>query len=583
MKDNRNPLASAIRYALGASVVAGLAATAAPVAAQDQDEEDVADLGRQEVTGSRISRADIEGALPITVIDREQIEFSGQSNVMDLLRDLPFTTAGSFRPQSGSTGQSFAGVNLRGLGTGRTLILIDGRRAPTAPNIGNSQDVRSVPLAAVERIEILSDGASAVYGSEAIGGVINIITRKDFTGAEITVGMGRPTQAGGDTEEASAIIGVAGDRGNIMVGVAYDDRDIIFARDREWSRGGNSTFSNNFLDTGGAFLDVPGRGSANVPGCQGPGFTVTATRCFYDFTFVSADEAASRNESLFTRANYEVNDDWNLYLNASVSRVTSFGRYAPVPSSPWLVNDFGRIELPIGSPNHPATRPEDGGLNPDWELYQDFADETLTMRHRFAANGPRDTSTDAQLYDLDIGAQGRIGNFDVDFGARRTESQYTEVGRNYIVAALAQEQFDSGAYNIYDPFGVSDDVLGSFTATIGRDANFLAKEYYATASTELFDLPNGPVGIAFGAEYREEDYRDIFDDLQANDNITGSSGNSSFGGREIWSAFGEVLIPVLENLEISAAARYDDYSDFGDAFSPKIAIRFQPLDNLTFR
>src|SRR6056297_60825 len=583
MKDIRNPLAAAIHYALGAGVVAGLAATAAPAFAQD---EEAADLDRVQVTGSRISRTDIEGALPVTVIDREQIEFSGKTSVADLLRDTPFNSAGSFRPQSGSSAQSFAGVSLRALGSGRTLVLIDGKRAPVAPNTGAGQDLNAVPLAAVERIEILSDGASAIYGSDAIGGVINIITRKDFSGAELTWGTSDPKRAGGDRDEASAIFGISGDRGQIMVGASYDEREIIFAADRPWSRGGASIFSNNFLTSGFSFLggQGPNGGPGNVAGCTGPGFSLSSGgQCLYDFTLVSADEAATRNESLFTRSRFDINADWSVFMNAQVNRVKSFGRYAPVPSSPWLGGGFGAIVLEPGTPNHPATPPSAGGLNPFFDTYQGVADDIVLLTHRFAANGPRDTSTDAQLYDIDLGAQGRIGNFDVEFGMRRTESQYTEVGRNYIVSALAQPQITSGAYNIYDPFNVPQETLQSFTATIGRDANYLAKEFYANAATDLFDLPAGTVGLAFGADYREEDYRDIYDDLQANGNITGSAGNSASGGRDLTAVFGEVLVPILENLELSGALRYDDYSDFGDAVSPKLALRYQPLDILTLR
>jgi iron complex outermembrane receptor protein len=276
MKDIRNPLAAAIHYALGAGVVAGLAATAAPAFAQD---EEAADLDRVQVTGSRISRTDIEGALPVTVIDREQIEFSGKTSVADLLRDTPFNSAGSFRPQSGSSAQSFAGVSLRALGSGRTLVLIDGKRAPVAPNVGAGQDLNSIPLAAVERIEILSDGASAIYGSDAIGGVINIITRKDFSGVELTWGTSDPKRAGGDRDEASAIFGISGDRGQIMVGASYDEREIVFQRDRPWSRGGASIFSNNFLTAGFSFLNGfgPNGGSGNVAGCTGPGFSLSSS------------------------------------------------------------------------------------------------------------------------------------------------------------------------------------------------------------------------------------------------------------------------------------------------------------------
>lgn len=581
MKHNRNPLASAIHYALGAGVVAGLAITAAPVLAQDGEEEAVRD--RIVVTGTRIQRDDLDGALPVQVIDRATIEASGRTSVADLLRNQPINQGGSFRPQSGSSGQSAATLSLRALGAGRTLILIDGRRAPTAPNLGSGQDLNSIPLAAVERIEILSDGASAIYGSDAIGGVVNIITRSDFTGAELMIGVSDPKRPGGETREASAIFGAASDRGQIMAGVSNNRRDIVFQRDREWSRGGASIFSNNFLTSGFAFLNNPEFGSANVPGCQGEGFFVSGPRCFYDFTLQAADEAQIENQSMFVRARYDIDNNWSTHLNSSVTRVQSFGRYAPVPSSPWLVGGFGAIVLSPGLPNHPATSPADGGLNPNWQSYQANANDILLLTHRFAANGPRDTSTDAHVYDLDFFVTGTIGDFDVEFGARRVESQYYDLGRNYIVSALAQPQIDSGAYNIYDPFNVPQSVLQSFTATINRDAKFVSREYRAIVSGDLFEMANGPVGFAIGAEYRDEDYADIYDDLQANGNITGSAGNSAFGDRDQWAVYGELLFPLTDALELSVAGRYDDYSDFGSNFSPKVSLRWDPMDGLGFR
>src|SRR5690606_25116558 len=225
MKMKRNLLSEAVRYGIAAGTI-GMVGFAAPAFAQSSD--DAATLDRIEVTGSRIQRADVEGALPITVIDRMDLELSGEISVADFPRTTTFNSFGPFRPQSGSSAQSFAEVSLRGLGGGRTLILIDGRRAPTAPMTGQAQDLNAVPLAAVERIEILSDGASAIYGSDAIGGVINIITRKDFNGVELTLGVSEPEREGGETEEGSAIMGIAGDRGNLLAGVSYNNRGIIW-------------------------------------------------------------------------------------------------------------------------------------------------------------------------------------------------------------------------------------------------------------------------------------------------------------------------------------------------------------------
>ncbi len=619
--------ADALKVSVSLALAAGMTTAAPGVFAQ----EETATEGRVEVTGSRIKRADIEGALPVTVIDRTQIELSGQISVADLLRNTSFNSFGSFRPQSGSSAQSFAGISIRGLGSGRTLILIDGRRAPVAPNVGSAQDLNSIPLAAVERIEILSDGASAIYGTDAIGGVVNIITRKDFNGVEITMGMGRPKRVGGDTDEGSVIFGASSANARVLAGAAFNNRGIIFQRDRAWSAGGISSFSNNFLAGGPfvAFLRHPTFGSANVPGCQGPGFTVsgqgtTSGFCAYDFTFVAADEAEIHNQSLFTRGSFQINDDWSTYMNASVSRVKSFGRYAPVPSSPW---PGGAPFLPWGSPNHPATPPGSGGLNPNWASYQtplnpvncpasgtsggtpctpgallyfrydpnvatggvvagarpNLARADLWFRHRFAALGNRDTLIDSNVYDVQVGFMGRVGEVDLDFGIRQTESKYIDLGRNYVAGGLAQQQFDAGNYNIYDPFGNDRAIMDSMIATINRDSRFLGKELYAIGSMDLFEMDGGVAGMAAGVEYREEDYADIYDTLSSSGQIVGSAGNSSFGARDVTALFFEVLLPVIPDLEIGIAGRYDDYSDYGSDFSPKISARWQPMDTLTVR
>jgi len=230
MKHNPNSLATAIKYALGAGMVASLAATAAPVWAQEAEEEEAAIADRIQVTGSRIKRIDVEGALPVTVIDRETIELSGESNAADLIRNIPFNTSGSFRPQSGSSAQSVSNISLRGLGSGRTLVLVNGRRMPAAPLTGSGADLNMIPMGAIERIEVLTDGASAVYGSDAIGGVVNVVLRSDFEGAEFMIGVADVEPSGGDRKEGYITFGASSDRSSLIGGVSYNSRDIIRPR-----------------------------------------------------------------------------------------------------------------------------------------------------------------------------------------------------------------------------------------------------------------------------------------------------------------------------------------------------------------
>ena len=550
-----NPLSGAIRFALLAGAASAL--VTAPAFAQEE-EESAATLDIVEVTGSRIKRAAVEGALPVTVITRADIDVSGKVSVAELLQNSTFNSFGSVTPTSGSSAQSFSELSLRGLGGGRTLILIDGRRAPTSPQTGQGQDLNSIPLAAVERIEILTDGASAIYGADAMGGVVNIITRRDFSGVELTFGKS-VSERGGDTEQGSALFGASSDRGRMLGGISYNSRGITFNSDLPWVGRGASSYSNNYynfaLDVNGNRAPTSRRGP--VPGgCTNPGFYLSGTTCLYDFNVFAADSASIDQKGLFLRGDYQINDNWEIYFSSNVSRVESFGRFAPTPEY---------IFVSAASPNNTTG-----------------ADALI--KHRFAALGPRDNFDDTNVYDFTLGfnwaASDRV---DVDFGLRRNESNYKSIGRNYVNIPVAQQYFESGVYNVFDPEGNVESVLNDIRTTIGRDGFFKQDEIFAIANVDLFEMGGGTSIVAIGAEHRKEEYADIYDAQSAAGNVGGSAGNSSFGTRSLDSVFGEWILPVTSQFEIDLAARYDDYSDFGDSTSPKVSFRYQPLDSLTLR
>lgn len=171
----------------------------------------------------------------------------------------------------------------------------------------------------------------------------------------------------------------------------------------------------------------------------------------------------------------------------------------------------------------------------------------------------------------------------VNFGARRADSQYYEIGRGYILASSAQAAIADGTYNIYDPFSNPRDLLNRFTVTTGRDSTFTIDEIYASANMDLFELAGGTAGLAFGGEYRKEFYKDLYDSLSEAGVVSGSAGNSSDGSRQVRAVYVEALFPILNNFEINVAARHDRYSDYGSDTSPKISFRYSPLDNLTLR
>lgn len=560
---NRKHLSSAIRCALFAGAASLLATPAFAQAQQTGDEKETV-LDRVEVTGSRLKRADIEGALPVTVIDRRDIEASGKTTVADVLQDATFNSFGSTRPSSGSSAQSFSELSLRGLGGGRTLILIDGRRAPSTPQfLEGGQDLNSVPLAAVERIEILTDGASAIYGADAMAGVVNIITRKDYVGAEITVGAGQG-EFGGDTEEASFIIGTSNDTTRLLAGASYNKRDITFWNDLPWLAGqrGVSSFSNLYFGV----ITNPATGArlrgnfiANVPGgCTNQLFYINPSngRCSYDFLRIGAASASLDTSGLFLRGDHQINENWKLFGSATITRVESFGRFAPTPEN---------IFLTAASPNNTT-----GG--------------DVIVGHRFAAAGPRDNYDDNQVYDVTLGVEGSLSDrIGLNAGIRRNEARTSSFGYNYINIPVARQLMQSGAYNIFNPNANPESVLNQIRTTTSRNGFLKQNEIFALLDAELMPLGGGTAMMAFGIENRQDDYQDIYDQQSAAGNVGGSSGNSSFGNRDLFSVFTEINLPIFDGFETNIAARYDDYSDFGSSLTPKLSLRYQPMESLSFR
>lgn len=525
-----------------------------------------------EVTGSRVKRAAAEGALPVQVINRAELEASGQDTVAEFVRTLSVMTSGNFRPQSGSAAQAFAEVNLRGLGSRRTLVLIDGRRIAKSPIVGDAVNMNSVPMAAVDRIEILTDGASAIYGSDAIGGVVNIILRKDFEGGAFSYGETKTSNEGGDRKEASAIVGVRGDKGSMLLGASMTDREIIYVRDYPWGAAvGASSYANNYarapgFGSGGTIIGaVPG-------GCTGPGF-YTTNRCRFNFNLVAADEASTANRSVFAQGEAKINKDWSAFMSVSATRSTSFGRYAPVP---------GDIKIEPGSPAHPwsATFPDQaaGGLRSKIGV-----NETVYIAHRFAAGGNRDTNTTEDMYDALLSVRGQVLGADVELGARSSRASYNEVGRGYVIETLARLAILEGQYSVFSPFSATPAALQSFTTTVGRDSKFNSTDLFANATFDVFKLGGGTAKMFVNAEQRKEVYADIYDSLSESGVVLGSAGNSAGGERRISAASAELVMPITKALEATVAARYEKYSDYGSDFSPKVSLRFQPMKTLTIR
>lgn len=571
MFKKRKTLSTAIHLACSGVVATGIALSGVAGA------EEAVKLEKEQVTGSHIKQIDIEGASPIAVISREDIELSGITSVAELLRRTPYNNAGSYRETSGNSFQSQALVDMRGLGSERTLVLLNGRRMPNSPVTGNSAvDLNILPLAAVERIEILKDSASAIYGSEAIGGVINIILRKDYEGFEMTAGIERPSEEGGDVEHASIVTGGTHSKGHYIATFEWRHQDIIFSRERPWSDtnlgDGSDWFTTENMSINGNTWQDPDTGiwTAASP-CTAPfsgtynfeAIGWTDTVCMYPYADIAAETNEVDRANAYLYLDYEIDNDHALYMQNVLSRVESFGRYAPSLAAPSLIQVS-------------ATNP----INP-------FGKD-MELRHRFAAVGPRDDTATNWQWDFMIGSKGTIfGSVDYDVFFRYNLYDSDIIGRNYVLSSVADAEVAAGNYNPLDPFSRDPDHLQAvknMRYTIGRD---ITNDYFNAGFNLTGDMPwelaGGNVSWASGFDYRDESFRNIYDAQSEAGNVTGSAGSSAEGERDQYAIYGEAIFPVLDSLELSGAVRYDSYSDFGSELSPQLKARWQPMDNLLLR
>jgi len=583
----RKPLSLAVHAATFALVGAGYSAGAF---AQDDEEALVEEVV---VTGSRIQRAVSDAPSPVTVISSEDLEFSGLSNVADVLRNTTYNSFGSFRERSGTSFGQIALVDLRGLGAGRTAVLINGRRVPGNPFTGSSAvDVNSIPLSAVERIEILTDSASAVYGADAIGGVINFIMKDDYEGAEILIGQTTPEASGADEERAQFVFGASGDKGKVIASVEYYQRDAIFDADRDYSAAqvNGSSFGDTVgVSVGGNTGFVPGfpRNPFPIGDCPTDTYTgvldnpfgIPGQGCGFGYADISAQTGAIDRISTFVDASYDVNADTTVYMEARYSRIESFGRYAPavgfffVDEGQRLANELDPILA--GDLATAADLDGSGALEPG---------EGFFAFHRFVGHGPRDDVTDRHEFDFVIGMEGSVNGMSYDVFARKYFYSADEIGDTYVLNSVIRDLAASGAYDVVNPAAASNAAaVGLSSADLFRDLKTDFTQVGFSLTGSAFDLPGGSVGWAIGGELAREDYRDQYDSYREAGNVIGSAGNSASGDRERDAFFVETSLPVIDDLEINLAARYDYFSDFGSNVASSVSVRYEPTDWMVLR
>jgi len=614
MKFKRNKVATALACIVGAS--GGVTVTNAFAQAVNPD---VPSLTRQpapdirvEVTGSNIKRVEGEGALPVQIITREQIEKTGATTVPELLQTISAISsvnAVSLASAVGAATFSAQTASLRGLGGQFTLVLLNGHRLEGFP--GEIQGVggvnlASIPFDAIDRVEILKDGASAIYGSDAIAGVINFITRSDYTGAEVTGYGAFPTRGGGDRYQGSGSFGIgdlAKDRYNVFASLSYTEQKPLEQRARNFS---NTSFRPEIGLVAISSNTNPGL----VPAFNGNGFSGVVSNghlagpnecghntffndpvisntvgCYFDPSSYPGVLMINKDKlwNAYGRGAFQLNQDWQAYAELSYSHDETGSVIQPAPvSSVFPFGDHkqfsGAITIQPDSPYYPHEAAAQLGLD----------GKPLGVRWRTFDNGLRDKTDTNEHGSVYTGVKGRAFGWDWD------ATLYYNVGKTiehsndgYFDYRILQPLMNSGQVNFFGP-NTPATIAAERAANINADlVDTTAKSYGVDVkgSGEIFKLPAGPVSLAFGGDFRRETLDQKFDDAIKGGFVAGFGGSFAdvSGSRDQEAAFLEINVPIVKTLEMDAAVRYDHYSDFGGTTNPKVSLRWQPTKTLLVR
>ena len=599
-----------LRALIGAGVVSALASFSAAGQAQKAE--------RIEVTGSNIKRVEGETALPVTIITRQDIERMGAVNTEDVIRRISANTAMfSDTTQGAGYGQSYA--NLRGLGANSTLVLLNGRRVANHAfsNIGGNAtvDLNSIPFNAIERVEVLRDGASAVYGTDAVGGVINFITRSDYRGAELTLKYAAPEGfSGGSGSESgfSAAMGygdLSRDRWNLLVtgGMQYNKRlkaidqklynryNLIDGALDPTSFRGFPGRINDFGISPGAYAN-PG---ANMEPCD-PEFTVVQVsgttpsgdprrRCRGLFPAYLDNLPDQHKADVFGRFTYDLARDHQLIAEASFARNHTIGRIAPVPidSSIARIKPDGTQDpfiLPITSRYAPVALLNRLGYSLDDVIYPGFLD----IIYRAAPAGNRINDNENQQQRLSAGMKGIVAGWDYNTAITYARAEDSLVYTGYVHEGRFRAALATGNLNPFGPNDAAGEQLLNDAKMEGpmRDSNSTTTQFDIKLSRELGRMAGGPFALAVGTDLRREEINDkpVNDDYRQGLHVGGEGTVPEVSAsRNVTAVFAEIALPFAKDLEASAAVRYDRYNDVGSKTNPRVSIRWQPTKDLLAR
>jgi iron complex outermembrane recepter protein len=600
--------------AAAALVLGGLASvTAQPVAAQETQ--------RIEITGSAIRRIAAEGALPVQVLKQEDIARSGATSVTDLLQRLPAIQGGFGEASAVGSGAAFNGVSIHNIGDTRTLVLLNGRRlamygGQSLTGFGAGIDLNSIPASAIERIEILTDGASALYGADAIAGVVNFITKRDTQGGDVTIGYSSP-KGGAREKRVSGTFGfgsLANDGFNAMVTLSHDERTKLDAKSRDFGSTGRVFFNYNgqsyrkqqfsaspipanVLDDQGQLVSPYRLTNGSCPDKTfrviepyNDGSGLVDDYCGFDFVGELEIYPIRKRDSAMFSLNKRIGAH-ELFVDGVYSKSGLLSRIAPVP---------GSISIPAGTPLH------------DQYLVPVGITQDSLAFYRLYDLGKRTNDETNKFTDLAVGSKGSIGGFDYNasIGHSKSDSK-TSIGG--YPGALAIGRLRSSG--LLDPFvGPGQQSAAAQAAINATSFNGYWDGGVSTldsaqvrATTELGNMAGGPMALAVGVNYGKEKFQSnpsLFAQGKLADPVAGTlcdplsadpllRCDQRFGdesatvaysaNRRTTGVFSELALPITKALELTGSVRFDKYSDFGNATTAKAAFKFQPTRELLFR
>ncbi len=601
-----------------------------------QDEEAVEDVIT--VTGSRLARRDATAPSPVTTLDADQVITSGNVTIEDTLNQFPQVAPDTTSSTNQSGGAGVLSANLRGLGAVRTLVLVDGKRFTPADETG-LVDLATVPDLLLENVEIITGGASAVYGSDAIAGAVNFILRDDFEGFQTRYQYGEAAEGDGANHKLDVLVGsgFGGGRGNVVAHASYTQRDPIFAGDRGFSATPLLADGNGVLQPFGSG-NIPGGliginsalfdqingvdlGGANCPGpVQGVRFGPSGEptpfcRPTDQFNYADVNYLLRPLErwQISTIGHYEITDNIEAYGQYFYTKKENAFQQAPEAVNPSTAGqEPGTLIIPNAgtSPLFPQPLRDFFAANADF--FDPDGDGIFTVRNvgrRFEEFGPRNTTYTADSINLTTGLRGELDlgaspwlwdafyqyqRADVDaFQTGRLSISRTTLGLDTVVedgeVVCANEILNCVPVNLFGTETLTPEMTEFLSVATGRSDTFERHVAGASIAGDLFELPAGPVATAFGVEYREEYFETNPDEVALSGDLPGVAPIRNKGRYDLWEVFAEGRVPLLsdlpaiQSLAVEGAFRRSDYSTIGAVTTWKAGLDWATSDYLRVR